>query len=63
MCQDDFIECPTCAAKSGNPTLCNACLQNRATIGRLRDRVDQLETTIRVIGEVSRAAQNTRPRR
>lgn len=30
-----FIECDTCRAKSGSPTLCLGCLHNRWVIGRL----------------------------
>lgn len=30
-----FKECAICAAKPGAPTLCPACLHNRATIDRL----------------------------
>ncbi len=30
-----FVECPTCAAKPGTPTLCESCLHNRAVIGQL----------------------------
>ena len=36
MTCDEFSECATCAAKPGSPTLCSACLHNRATINRLR---------------------------
>ena len=32
----DFQECQACAAKSGSPTLCGSCLQNRAVIESLR---------------------------
>lgn len=28
-----FVECASCAAKPGSPTLCAACLSNRAAIG------------------------------
>lgn len=31
----EFIECDTCAAKSGSPQLCKGCLNNRTAIGRL----------------------------
>lgn len=30
-----FIECPTCAAKPGSPTLCTSCLINRDAIEKL----------------------------
>jgi hypothetical protein len=30
-----FHECASCRAKPGTPTLCTACLHNRATIDRL----------------------------
>ena len=32
----EFIECPTCAAKSGTPALCPSCLHNREVISRLQ---------------------------
>ena len=32
----EFAECAICAAKPGSPTLCPACLHNRATINELR---------------------------
>ena len=32
----EFAECASCAAKPGSPTLCPACLHNRATISQLR---------------------------
>jgi len=28
----DFVECDTCRAKPGSPTLCRGCLRNRAVI-------------------------------
>lgn len=31
----EFIECETCAAKPGMPTLCKGCLHNRTVIDRL----------------------------
>lgn len=35
MISNRFRECASCAAKPGSPTLCVACLHNRATIDRL----------------------------
>lgn len=32
----DFVECSACAAKSGSPTLCWACLANRHIVGMLQ---------------------------
>lgn len=31
-----FIECDTCRAKPGSPTLCSGCLHNRALISKLK---------------------------
>jgi hypothetical protein len=48
----EFTECPTCAAKSGLPTLCNSCLKNRNIIENLtlklnpRKSDDKLKTLI-----------------
>lgn len=33
--QEGFVECDTCAAKPGSPTLCRGCLANRALIAYL----------------------------
>lgn len=33
----DFVECATCAAKPGSPTLCASCLHNRAVIGHYQE--------------------------
>ena len=30
------MECASCAAKPGSPQLCEACLHNRALVGRLK---------------------------
>jgi len=38
----EFAECAECAAKSGSPTLCRACLHNRATINQLRAECEEL---------------------
>jgi len=32
----EFLECDTCRAKAGSPTLCKGCLHNRALIGKLK---------------------------
>ncbi len=34
---DDFMECETCAAKLGSPTLCAGCLANRVLISSLQE--------------------------
>lgn len=44
----EFIECDSCKAKPGTPTLCAGCLHNRAVIGKLlrtpvATAVDQVE--------------------
>jgi len=38
----EFAECADCAAKPGSPTLCRACLHNRATINQLRAEREEL---------------------
>jgi len=38
----EFAECAACAAKSGSPTLCAACLHNRTAINRLRVECEAL---------------------
>lgn len=35
-----FIECASCAAKPGSPTLCASCVANRAEISRLTAELD-----------------------
>jgi secreted protein with Ig-like and vWFA domain len=37
---NDFMECDTCRAKPGSPTLCAGCLHNRRLIGMLRANLD-----------------------
>lgn len=36
-----FVECATCAAKPGSPTLCASCVANRAEISRLTTELDE----------------------
>jgi len=38
-----FIECDTCREKSGSPTLCRGCFENRKTISDLKLKVSSLE--------------------
>lgn len=38
----DFTECLMCSQKSGSPTLCQACLDNRAIILELGSRIEKL---------------------
>lgn len=42
MSEFEFVECAACAAKPGSPSLCAACLQNRATINELRGRLAKI---------------------
>ena len=49
----EFVECPTCAAKPGSPTLCNSCLQNRSVIGRLHDIIAKQDEALN-LGQVRR---------
>lgn len=34
--KDEFLECDTCRAKAGSPTLCKGCLHNRTLIENLK---------------------------
>ena len=48
---NEFMECAACASKGGTPVLCQSCLHNRARIGELQERIDELldvRTTLRV---------------
>ncbi len=36
-----FVECATCAAKPGTPTLCPGCLMNRSTIHELKEESER----------------------
>lgn len=38
----EFAECAACAAKPGFPSLCRACLHNRATINQLHTKCEVL---------------------
>jgi hypothetical protein len=40
MREINFVECDTCAAKTGTPLLCRGCLNNRAAITLLGRRAD-----------------------
>ena len=37
----DFMECAACAAKSGSPQLCAACLHNRAELAKVRAKSEE----------------------
>jgi hypothetical protein len=39
----DFIECDTCRAKPGSPTLCWGCLHNRQLISWQQGKIAELE--------------------
>lgn len=55
MTNNKFMECDTCRAKPGAPTLCEGCLHNRAVIERL--------TTPVVIDELFTAFYQAYPRK
>jgi hypothetical protein len=40
MCEG-FTECPQCAAKPGQPSLCESCLRNRSVILRLERQLEE----------------------
>ena len=40
----EFIECDTCRAKPGSPTLCNGCLKNRQIIYKAKEYINYLLT-------------------
>lgn len=40
---EDFKECSDCARKPGTPTLCEACLNNRGLIYRLKSLADKFQ--------------------
>ena len=55
----DFVECATCAAKCGSPTLCDSCIANRLLIGNLKGdlsracrRIDDLHRLGRALMDV-----------
>jgi hypothetical protein len=39
----EFMECDTCRAKLGSPTLCQGCLSNRSTFYEFKRQVEQLQ--------------------
>ena len=39
---EDFRECPTCAAKTGSPTLCEICLHNRSVVSNLKAQIKEI---------------------
>lgn len=42
----EFMECAACRAKPGCPTLCEACLHNRALVNELRDARERRQRDI-----------------
>jgi hypothetical protein len=44
---DEFMECPTCEAKPGIPTLCKSCLKNRKTIEKLKTLIMRYEQILK----------------
>lgn len=56
----EFMECTSCAAKPGAPTLCVACVHNRSVIDELiRDHDQAASERDEVIDAVIGAPQNT----
>jgi hypothetical protein len=45
-----FVECETCAAKPGSPTLCGPCLNNRALISQLEGDEKRLDFLQKLLG-------------
>jgi hypothetical protein len=52
----EFQECAACAAKSGAPYLCAACLHNRALAGRLRELIELANQPLPLTTDEVRAA-------
>lgn len=46
---NEFVECDTCRAKPGSPSLCAGCLHNRDTIHRLTGETNIISPTIHLI--------------
>jgi len=40
----EFQECPTCAAKTGMPILCDSCLHNRQAIAIMKEALSMVIT-------------------
>lgn len=55
----DFMECPTCAAKPGSPTLCDSCLHNRSLIGVLQRKIARKEKWQRLLSSIIEMAGDT----
>lgn len=41
--KNDFLECDTCRAKPGSPTLCKGCLHNRTLIEDMKKTMNKKE--------------------
>lgn len=54
-----MMECDTCRAKPGAPTLCATCLYNRDEIDRLKTRCIQLEAALSDIDRLLRDCRIT----
>lgn len=48
-----FVECDTCRAKPGTPTLCNGCINNRLTIMQAEEEYAKLQKTYEEIVEMN----------
>jgi hypothetical protein len=48
---NNFIECAECAAKPGQPPLCESCLSNRNEITRLEGHVETLGKQVRDLSQ------------
>ena len=42
----EFVECSSCAAKPGAPTLCESCLSNRAVIQQFKQQIVEAKALI-----------------
>lgn len=59
---DHFMECASCAAKPGTPTLCKACLHNRALVDYYRQRSIKQQEDVELLRDAARAGQRATER-
>lgn len=59
--KEEFIECDTCRAKPGSPTLCKGCLHNRGTISRLTEKEELLDSVYERLPPDQKSSPNELP--
>lgn len=57
MNENEHLECATCMAKPGAPTLCPACIHNKYLIEKLKADIRRRDNVLSIINQSCRLAQ------